>query len=125
MAWLTWLGGSATGAVLSEDDGARQSRGFRNRWRYTITGAASVGLKKGCALRTVTARAIAGGVVAVSIDSLVMTILPGDPDAQDRISRAAPACEVNHQLVSIDEIGGRWRITIEEPDWLPWTRARC
>jgi hypothetical protein len=73
----------------------------------------------------VTSRAIAGGLVSVSIDALALTILPGDPEAQDRISKASPACEVNQQLVSVEENGGRWRITIEEPDWLPWSRQRC
>ena len=123
--WLSWEGGGTFGSVMSEDDGARIERGFRNRWRYTITGAAAVGLVKGCALRTVAVRAIAGGMVAVSIDRLSLLILPGDPDAQDRFSMVAPVCEVNRQLVSVEEVEGRWRITIEDPAWLPWSRGRC
>jgi hypothetical protein len=124
-AWLSWPGGEAIGAVLSEDDGARHSRGYRNRWRYWLTGAVGVGLPKGCAPRLVTVRALVGGLVAVDIDGMRLLILPGDPEAQDRLSRVAPTCEANRQLVSVEEIGGRWRITIEEPAWLPWTRERC
>ena len=101
---------------MSEDDGARQARGFRNRWRYTLTGPIAIGLPPGCSLRRVTARAVNGGFISVSIDQLELTILPGDPDGQDRISRSAPACESNSQLVDVREVGGRWRITIEDPD---------
>jgi len=124
-AWVAWPGGESEGAILSEDDGARHTNGFRNRWRYTLTGAAAVGLPAGCQLRLVTVRALMGGMVTVDLDVTRLLILPGDPAAQDRLSRVAPVCESNRQLVSVEEIGGRWRITIEEPTWLPWTRERC
>jgi hypothetical protein len=73
----------------------------------------------------VTVRALQGGLVSVDIDRVRIVILAGDPAVQDRLSRAAPVCERNRQLVNVAEVAGRWRITIEDPTWLPWTRERC
>jgi hypothetical protein len=123
--WVAWPDGQSFGAALSQDDGDRYERGYRNRWRYVITGPAAIGLKPGCRLRTVRAQALLGGVISVSIDNARLQFLPGDPVQQDRVSRSAPACEINDQLVHVDEAGGRWTITIEEPNWLPMTKRGC
>lgn len=124
--WLSWTGGSAAGAMISEDDHGRSAKGFRNRWRYTITGPASAGLPVGCALRWVRVRVLSGGTITVDFDAaLRLLIVPGDPDLQERFGRNAGVCEGNLQLVDVANAGGRWRITIEEPAAMPETRTFC
>lgn len=111
--------------MLSEDDPSRHARGFRNRWRYTLTGAVLPGLPIGCAVRPVQVRVMPGGLVDVSLGAFGLLLMPGDPAAQDAIARNAGACELNHQLVNVREVAGRWQILIEEPDSMPYTRETC
>lgn len=124
--WLSWPGGTAAGAIISEDDHGRTAKGFRNRWRYTITGPPAVGLAVGCSARWVEVRVIPGGAVTVAFDgALRLVIVPGDPDLQARFAKNAGVCEGNLQFVDVQSVDGRWRITIEEPAAMPETRTFC
>lgn len=125
--WLSWGPGSAAvAAIVSEDDHGRSEKGFRNRWRYTITGPAAVGIPLGCSARWVRVRVLPGGTVSVDFDQILhLLIVPGDPDIQTRFGRSAGACEANLQLVDVASVDGRWRITIEEPVTMPDTRSFC
>ncbi len=124
--WVSWPGAEVFGGIISEDDYGRSAKGFRNRWRYTITGPASIGLPVGCSARWVKVRARAGGLVVVTFDDTWnLSIVPGDPEIQERVDRVAPVCELNRQLVDVANVSGRWRITIEEPATMPETRTFC
>lgn len=124
--WASWSTGSASGAVISEDDHGRAAKGFRNRWRYTITGPAVIGVASGCSLHWVRVQVLQGGTLSVDFDEILhLLIVPGDPEIQSRFARNAGTCEGNLQFVNVESTDGRWRITIEEPTAMPETRTFC